>query len=72
MIAVVSMIFYISIVKWITPFSWYESRLFLLIYVVFIVISASFIYLIVLARGNALTSEQMAALPFSWLFVKNE
>src|SRR5690625_752784 len=45
-IAAFSMIIYIDVVKWITPISWYVSRLFLLLYVMFIVILEYFLYYI--------------------------
>jgi len=67
--AVLTMIFYIVMFKYVTPATLLESRLFLLGYVVFIVISGSFVFLLVLVRNRALTLDQMAALPFSRFFI---
>src|SRR5690625_252073 len=63
--AITAMASYILILKYFLPVAWLGDRLILLFYVVFVVMSGSLIYLIVLAKNRALTTEQRASLPFS-------
>lgn len=68
--AVVAMIVYIIGLKLVVSNILIQSRLLLLGYVIFVVITGSVLYLLVLARNNALTDEQLAALPLSHLLKK--
>lgn len=54
------------IVTWLNP----TTRLDMLIYVVFIVLSAGFIYLYVLLKCKALSEEELAMLPLGTLFIR--
>lgn len=68
--AVLSMAVYIYLLKLIVPPMWLQMRLLLLGYVIFVVVSGSLIYLVVLVKNRALTAEQIEALPFSKVFQK--
>lgn len=65
-----SMIIYLSVFKLILPISLFQSRVLLLIYVCFLVISGALIYLTLLIRLNVLSKQQIKALPKSHLLMK--
>lgn len=63
-LAVVFMVTYLFVWKWLVPFSM-MSRVWLLGYVLFLVVSGATIYFLTLLRNKAFSKKQIKALPFS-------
>ena len=63
-LSLIIMVIYLFIWKWFVPFSM-MSRAWLLVYVLFLVISGAIIYFLILLRNKAFTEKQIKALPFS-------
>lgn len=70
MISMSSMVIYLLLFKLMFPVNLFQSRVILLIYVCFLVISGAFIYLFFLIRFNVLSKRQIKALPMSHLLMK--
>jgi len=63
---------YIFIVKFLVPISSNYSRVNLLLYVLFIVVTGAIVYIILLLRYEVLSKKQWSALPFSSLILRLE
>lgn len=69
-IATIGMAIYLIVMKWLVYPMFDFSRIGLLCYVVFVVFSGAFIYLVSLLRFGALTERQISNLPLSSAFLK--
>lgn len=70
LVSLISMGIFLALFKWMINFNLFSSRLSLLFYVSFLVISGAFIYLFLLIRLNTLSIKQIQVLPMSRLLLK--
>lgn len=68
--AIFSMVFYLYLMKYIGSTYLEMSRLALLYYVVFMVISGGGLYLLLLLRGKVFTESELSVLPFASVFIR--
>lgn len=70
LIASMTMILYLLLIKYLLPYHLIDTRIGLLIYVLFISLSGATIYICLLIRGRAFTKAELQMFPFSSVWIK--